>query len=158
MENPDIFLFRFTREKPMAKRLLKITSATSIISFMAAMPLTVSAGAWTAPQGDSYLKGAINFFDTSSRFGPEDGFENFENRNFFEKMLLGMLESIDDSKSNQNKSLLSKLIHIIYGTIASEDLQSPSYFSKNFRNNFLEIMEIKYLTLDHTEKIYVLHI
>ena len=66
----------------MAKRLLKITSATSIISIMAAMPLTASAGAWTAPQGDSYLKGAINFFDTSSRFGPEDGFENFENRNF----------------------------------------------------------------------------
>ena len=66
----------------MTKRLLRTASATSLIALIAAIPLSASAGAWTAPQGDSYLKGAINFFDTNSRFGPEDGFENFQNTNF----------------------------------------------------------------------------
>lgn len=49
---------------------------------MTAIPTAASAGAWTAKQGDTYLKGAVNFFETSSRFGPEDGFENFRNTNF----------------------------------------------------------------------------
>jgi len=47
-----------------------------------ALPTQAFAGAWTAKQGDQYLKGAINFFETSNRFGPEDGFENFRNTNF----------------------------------------------------------------------------
>ncbi len=46
------------------------------------VPSYAFAGAWTAPQGDTYLKGALNFFETSSRFGPEGTFENFQNTNF----------------------------------------------------------------------------
>lgn len=49
---------------------------------MAAIPTAASAGAWTAPQGDTYLKGAVNYFETSSRFGDEGTFENFRNTNF----------------------------------------------------------------------------
>lgn len=40
------------------------------------------AGAWTAKKGDQYLKGALNYFETSNRFGPEGTFENFRNINF----------------------------------------------------------------------------
>jgi len=46
------------------------------------LPSQAFAGAWTAKQGDQYLKGAVNYFETSNRFGPEDGFENFRNINF----------------------------------------------------------------------------
>ncbi len=63
----------------MTKKLLTITS---LMTLVAAMPMTASAGAWTAKKGDSYLKGAVNFFETSNRFGPENGFENFQNTNF----------------------------------------------------------------------------
>jgi len=47
-----------------------------------AIPSSAFAGAWTAKEGENYLKGAVNFFETSNRFGPENGFENFQNRNF----------------------------------------------------------------------------
>ena len=47
-----------------------------------AMPNSAFAGAWTAKEGENYLKGAVNYFETSNRFGPEDGFENFRNTNF----------------------------------------------------------------------------
>ncbi len=60
----------------------RITQTLSVIALMTAIPTAASAGAWTAKQGDTYLKGAVNFFETSSRFGPEDGFENFRNTNF----------------------------------------------------------------------------
>jgi len=47
------------------------------------MPLTAHAGAWTAKKGDTYLKGAVNYFDTSSRFGDDlPDFENFQDLNF----------------------------------------------------------------------------
>ena len=60
----------------------KITQTLSVVALLTAIPTAASAGAWTAKQGDTYLKGAVNFFETSSRFGPEDGFENFRNTNF----------------------------------------------------------------------------
>ena len=60
----------------------RITQTLSVIALLTAIPTAASAGAWTAKQGDTYLKGAVNFFETSSRFGPEDGFENFRNTNF----------------------------------------------------------------------------
>jgi len=46
------------------------------------IPSQAFAGAWTAKKGDNYLKGAVNFFETSSRFGEEGTFENFRNTNF----------------------------------------------------------------------------
>jgi len=46
------------------------------------IPSQAFAGAWTAKKGDNYLKGAVNFFETSSRFGDEGTFENFRNTNF----------------------------------------------------------------------------
>ena len=46
------------------------------------LPTYASAGAWTAEEGAVYLKGAVNYFETSNRFGPENGFENFQNTNF----------------------------------------------------------------------------
>ena len=46
-----------------------------------ALPNTAFAGAWTAGEGENYLKGAVNYFETSNRFGPENGFENFQNTN-----------------------------------------------------------------------------
>lgn len=54
----------------------------SLVTLMAAIPTAASAGAWTAKKGDNYLKGAVNYFDTSSRFGEEGTFENFRNQNF----------------------------------------------------------------------------
>ena len=60
----------------------RITQTLSVVALLTAIPTAASAGAWTAKQGDTYLKGAVNFFETSSRFGPEDGFENFRNTNF----------------------------------------------------------------------------
>ena len=60
----------------------KITQTLSVVALLTAIPTAALAGAWTAKQGDTYLKGAVNFFETSSRFGPEDGFENFRNTNF----------------------------------------------------------------------------
>ena len=47
-----------------------------------AMPHAAYAGAWTAKEGENNLKGAVNYFETSNRFGPENGFENFKNTNF----------------------------------------------------------------------------
>lgn len=46
------------------------------------IPSSAFAGAWTAKKGDNYLKGAVNHFETSSRFGDEGSFENFRNTNF----------------------------------------------------------------------------
>ena len=63
----------------MTHNVLKL----AVFSFVSlAMPSSAFAGAWTAKQGDNYLKGALNYFETSNRFGPEDGFENFRNQNF----------------------------------------------------------------------------
>ena len=62
--------------------LRNLFASLSFFALMTAIPTSAFAGAWTANQGDSYLKGAVNFFDTSSRFGPEDGFESFQNTNF----------------------------------------------------------------------------
>jgi len=53
----------------------------SLFAILISIPATATAGAWTAKQGDSYLKGAVNYFETSNRFGPENGFENFRNTN-----------------------------------------------------------------------------
>ena len=46
------------------------------------IPAQAFAGAWTAKKGDNYLKGAVKYFETSSRFGEEGTFENFRNTNF----------------------------------------------------------------------------
>ena len=59
-----------------------IFKGASLFVILVSFPATASAGAWTAKQGDSYLKGAVNYFETSNRFGPEGGFENFQNVNF----------------------------------------------------------------------------
>jgi len=67
------------------ERFIMITPVVKSLPFIA-LSLTLShqafAGAWTAKKGDQYLKGAVNYFETSNRFGPEDGFENFRNTNF----------------------------------------------------------------------------
>ncbi len=47
-----------------------------------AMPTQALAGAWTAKKGAIYSKAAINYFETSSRFGEENGFERFRDINF----------------------------------------------------------------------------
>jgi len=60
----------------------KVLQTAGILSLLAALPSTAHAGAWTAKQGQQYLKGAVNYFDTSSRFGEEGTFENFRNQNF----------------------------------------------------------------------------
>jgi len=63
----------------MTTQILKSAAALTLaLSFTS----TAFAGAWTAKQGDSYLKGAVNYFETSNRFGPEGEFENFRNTNF----------------------------------------------------------------------------
>lgn len=46
------------------------------------IPSQAFAGAWTAKKGETYLKGAVNYFESSSLFGPENGFESFRNTNF----------------------------------------------------------------------------
>ncbi len=63
----------------MIKGLYK---SAAIFALLAAVPSAASAGAWTAKQGDTYLKGAVNYFETSNRFGDEGTFENFRNQNF----------------------------------------------------------------------------
>jgi len=63
----------------MTKKLWK---SASIIALGLCIPVQSWAGAWTAKEGENYLKGAVNYFDTDSRFGPENGFENFRNVNF----------------------------------------------------------------------------
>ena len=59
-----------------------LTKIVSVIALSLFVPSYASAGAWTAKKGDNYLKGAVNYFETSNRFGPENGFENFQNTNF----------------------------------------------------------------------------
>jgi len=54
----------------------------STFALLLAIPTAASAGAWTAKQGDTYLKGALNYFESNNQFGPENGFENFRNQNF----------------------------------------------------------------------------
>jgi len=63
----------------MRHNFLKSLSVTALSLMLSSYAW---AGAWTAKQGDTYLKGAVNYFDTSSRFGPEGTFENFQNLNF----------------------------------------------------------------------------
>lgn len=46
------------------------------------IPSQAFAGAWTAKKGETYLKGAVNYFESNSLFGPENGFESFRNTNF----------------------------------------------------------------------------
>jgi len=58
-------------------------TALGLFSLLASLPATAHAGAWTAKQGDTYLKGAVNYFDTDSRFGDQlPDFENFQDINF----------------------------------------------------------------------------
>jgi len=63
----------------MKNKFLKLVVFSSL-GF--AIPTSAFAGAWTAKEGENYLKGAVNYFETSNRFGPENGFENFQNTNF----------------------------------------------------------------------------
>lgn len=57
--------------------------ALGLFTSFALLPAAAHAGAWTAKQGDTYLKGAVNYFDTSSRFGDQlPDFENFRDINF----------------------------------------------------------------------------
>ena len=63
----------------MSPQLIKIISVAALGVLL---PAQAHAGAWTAKQGDNYLKGAVNYFETSNVFGPENGFENFRNTNF----------------------------------------------------------------------------
>lgn len=67
------------RRETMKTTLLKAIPLTALGLLI---PSQAFAGAWTAKKGDNYLKGAVNFFDTSNRFGPEGTFENFSNTNF----------------------------------------------------------------------------
>lgn len=67
------------REKFMSRKTIQIL-AMGLVSI--ALPTQAFAGAWTAKKGENYLKGAVNYFETSSRFGPEGTFENFQNTNF----------------------------------------------------------------------------
>ena len=63
----------------MSPQLIKVISVAALGVLL---PAQAHAGAWTAKQGDNYLKGAVNYFETSNVFGPENGFENFRNTNF----------------------------------------------------------------------------
>lgn len=65
-----------------------------MIAVLAIIPTAASAGAWTAPQGDTYLKGALNYFETSNRFGDEGTFENFRNSNFNVYYEYGVLDNL----------------------------------------------------------------
>lgn len=57
--------------------------ALALFSIVTFIPTTANAGAWTAKKGDTYLKGAVNYFETSSRFGDQlPNFENFQDINF----------------------------------------------------------------------------
>lgn len=60
----------------------KFLKSAAFIAASLILPTYASAGAWTAEEGAVYLKGAVNYFETSNRFGPENGFENFQNTNF----------------------------------------------------------------------------
>ena len=60
--------------RPLLKKL-------PILSLIMLIPTPAFAGAWTAEKGTNYLKGAVNYFETSSRFGDEGTFENFRNTN-----------------------------------------------------------------------------
>lgn len=62
----------------MKNRLVTIAAAATILASTPAF-----AGAWTAPKGGAYNKFAVNFFDSSSFFGPDQvGFEEFTDQNF----------------------------------------------------------------------------
>lgn len=75
----------------MTRHVFKTISA---LALLAAIPTAASAGAWTAPQGDTYLKGALNYFETSNRFGDEGTFENFRNSNFNVYGEYGILDNL----------------------------------------------------------------
>ena len=61
--------------RPLLKKL-------PLLGLIMLMPTPAFAGAWTAEKGTNYLKGAVNYFETSNRFGDEGVFENFRNTNF----------------------------------------------------------------------------
>jgi len=67
-----------------------------VFSLLMFTPTLAHAGAWTAPKGDVYLKGAVNYFETSSRFGPDDlgGFENFRDLNFNVYLEYGLQDNL----------------------------------------------------------------
>ena len=60
--------------RPLMKKL-------PILGLIMLIPTPAFAGAWTAEKGTNYLKGAVNYFETSNRFGDEGVFENFRNTN-----------------------------------------------------------------------------
>jgi len=62
-------------------RIRKLFSLYALALGMA-IPEAAFAGAWTAKQGESYIKEAVNYFESDNRFGPENGFENFRNVNY----------------------------------------------------------------------------
>ena len=64
------------------ERMRTLLKKLSIVGLIMLVPTPAFAGAWTAKKGTNYLKGAVNYFDTSSRFGDEGVFENFSNTNF----------------------------------------------------------------------------
>ena len=61
--------------RPLLKKL-------PLLGLIMLVPTPAFAGAWTAEKGTNYLKGAVNYFETSNRFGDEGVFENFRNTNF----------------------------------------------------------------------------
>lgn len=66
----------------MSVNVLKSIIGCAAIALISAAPTIAFAGAWTPKKGENYIKESFNYFETSSRFGPEGGFENFRNVNF----------------------------------------------------------------------------
>jgi len=66
----------------MSVNVLKTIIKCAAIALLSATPTIAFAGAWTPKKGENYIKESFNYFETSSRFGPEGGFENFRNVNF----------------------------------------------------------------------------
>jgi len=73
-----------------------LAKTIGVFSLLTFTPIFAHAGAWTAPKGDVYLKGAVNYFETSSRFGPDDlgGFENFKDLNFNVYLEYGLRDNL----------------------------------------------------------------
>jgi len=73
-----------THKKMKSEKRITLFNLISLsaLALGIAIPEAALAGAWTAKQGESYLKEAVNYFETNSRFGPENGFESFRNVNY----------------------------------------------------------------------------
>ena len=80
LEGVKIQLTGFSSIRGLAK-IRKLFNLSALALGMA-IPEAAFAGAWTAKQGESYIKEAVNYFESDSRFGPENGFENFRNVNY----------------------------------------------------------------------------